>query len=64
MNTKWDKRDSQLKQIWQAITLAYGEAPLHVSPLQMLESFRAVSYCTKHSSLMLRLCFKGEFSTF
>lgn len=64
MNTKWDKHDSQLKQIWQAITLAYGEAPWHVSPVQMLESFHAVSSCTKHSFSMLRLCFKGVFSTF
>lgn len=64
MNTKWDKHDSQLKQVWQAVTLAYGEAPLHVSPVQMLESFHAASHCTKHSFSMLGLCFKGEFSTF
>jgi len=58
MNTKWDKHNSPLKPIWQA----YGEAQLHVSPVQMLESFHSVLHYTKHSSLTL--CFKGEFSTF
>lgn len=37
MNTKWDKHDSQLKQNLQAVTLAHGEAPLHVSLVQMME---------------------------
>lgn len=50
MNAKWDKRGSPLKQIWQALTVADGETPLHVSPVQMLESFHTVSL---HKALLL-----------
>lgn len=64
MTTKWDKHESQTKQIWQAVTLAYREAPLHVRPVQMLESLHDMSYCTKQPFSRLRLHLKGKISTF
>lgn len=47
--TKWDELGSQLKQTQQAVTSASREIPLHVSPVQVLESFHPVSHCTEHS---------------